>query len=116
MPLLLLCLLIWYNTLAMWADNPLFGTGTGRWLANYMHLQADFFALHSSSSWGMLVAFLMFAFFSYPLDVFPLTLAFVAVVGMIRSRPLWSFRLLPCVKYDLAGAGLIILLSVSLWS
>ena len=38
----------------MWADNPLFGTGTGGWLANYMHFQADFFALHPLSSWGML--------------------------------------------------------------
>ena len=159
-------LLIWYNTLAMWTDNFLFGTGTGGWLANYMHFQADFFALHPSSSWGMLAdnvtcpyneflriaaeqgllglalagwmlcewfrypsagwegnclkgmlaAFLAFAFFSYPLDVYPLTLAFSVMAGMMKSRPLKAFRLLPCVKYGLAGVSMCILLSVSLWS
>ena len=159
-------LLIWYNTLAMWADNPLFGAGTGGWLANYMHFQADFFALRPSSSWGMLAdnaaypyneflliaaeqgllglslavwmlyewfrypsagweenclkgmlsAFLAFAFFSYPLDVFPLTLAFAAMAGMMKSRPLRVFRLSSCVKYGLGGICLFALLSVSLWS
>lgn len=159
-------LLIWYNTLAMWTDNFLFGTGTGGWLANYMHFQADFFALHPSSSWGMLAdnvtcpyneflriaaeqgllglalvgwmlyewfrypsvtweddslrgmlaAFFVFAFFSYPLDVYPLTLAFSVMAGMMKSRPLKAFRLLPCVKYGLAGVSMCVLLSVSLWS
>ena len=159
-------LLIWYNTLVMWADNPLFGTGTGGWLANYMHFQADFFVLHPLSSWGMLAdnavcpyneflhiaaeqgllglvlvgwmlcewlrypsvtwedtclkgmlaAFLAFAFFSYPLDVFPLTLAFAAMAGMMRNRPLKVFRLPSRVKYALGGVGLFAVLSVSLWS
>lgn len=37
--------LIWYNTACMIKDYSFWGCGSGGWLANYMHYQADFFII-----------------------------------------------------------------------
>jgi O-antigen ligase len=42
-------LLIWYNTIKMIEDFPLFGIGTGGWQANYMLYQAEYFLQATNS-------------------------------------------------------------------
>lgn len=131
-------LLIWWNTLAMIQEHPLFGTGTGGWLANYMHYQAAYFTRHPDSPFvlladnvaypyneylhlwteqgliGIMLLFLLghtcfrsespltlkaqlcawavFAFFSYPSDVFVLQAVGISFTGMTRSKPIGSIR------------------------
>ena len=133
-------LLIWTNTWRMVQEFPLFGRGTGGWLADYMHFQADYFVQHPDSPYllladnvaypyneyllllaeqgvvgfllmllflysllfnklngflekALLLSFLTFAFFSYPSNVFALQLLLVAIIGMMRSKPLKTFPL-----------------------
>ncbi|WP_300877916.1 O-antigen ligase family protein, partial [uncultured Bacteroides sp.] len=47
-------LFIWRNTWEMIKDSPIRGTGTGGWLANYMHYQANYFMQHPDSVYASL--------------------------------------------------------------
>ena len=44
-------LFIWLNTWEMIMDYPFGGTGTGGWLANYMHYQANYYTQHPDSTY-----------------------------------------------------------------
>lgn len=62
-------LFIWYNTVRMIADHPLWGTGTGGWLANYMYYQADFFVNHPDSIYQMLADDVIYPYNEYLLVI-----------------------------------------------
>lgn len=47
-------LLIWYNTITMIKDYPLFGIGAGGWQANYMLYQAEYFLQNPNSPYILL--------------------------------------------------------------
>lgn len=131
-------LLIWLNTLSMITIHPILGMGTGGWLANYMHFQADYFVINPNSSFGILadnavypyneflhitaeygflglaitllllyslfryqsneykdntikailIVFLVFSFFSYPLEVLKLQVVFTIILGLMKSYPI----------------------------
>lgn len=44
-------LFIWLNTWEIIKDYPILGTGSGGWLANYMHYQADYYIQHPDSAY-----------------------------------------------------------------
>lgn len=44
-------LFVWLNTWEMIMDYPILGIGTGGWLANYMHYQADYYMQHPNSAY-----------------------------------------------------------------
>lgn len=158
-------LFIWLNTLGMIIDYPLFGTGTGGWLANYMHYQADYCVLHPGASYialadnvfypynevlhfiaeqgivgllclllflyllftekcgnstgrllkGALLAFIVFACFSYPADVFVLQVLFVCLIGMMQSSPT-RISISPQIAYICYGITFICFVTLSIWS
>lgn len=62
-------LFIWYNTVRMIADHPLWGTGSGGWLANYMYYQADFFVNHPDSIYQMLADDVIYPYNEYLLMI-----------------------------------------------
>lgn len=62
-------LFIWYNTVRMIADYPLWGTGSGGWLANYMYYQADFFVNHPDSIYQMLADDVIYPYNEYLLVI-----------------------------------------------
>ena len=53
----------------MIADHPLWGTGTGGWLANYMYYQADFFVNHPDSIYQMLADDVIYPYNEYLLVI-----------------------------------------------
>lgn len=153
-------LLIWTNTWRMIQEFPLFGQGTGGWLADYMHLQADYFVQRPDSPYllladnvaypyneyllllaeqgmagfllmllslysllfsksngfltkALLLSFLAFSFFSYPSNVFALQLLFVALIGIMKSKPLKTFSLIARTFRYAIG---VVLLVIALFS
>lgn len=70
--------LIWYNTACMIKDYSFWGCGSGGWLANYMHYQADFFYNNPDSTYVILAdnAF-------YPYNEFLYIMAEQGLVGML---------------------------------
>lgn len=77
-------LFIWMNTLQMIADNPFIGVGTGGWLSNYMHYQADYFLHNPDSKWIELADNVF-----YPYNEFLLFVAEHGLCGMV-----WLFGFL----------------------
>ena len=71
-------LLIWLNTWHMVLDNPLCGLGTGGWLSNYMHYQAEYFMQHPDSSYLMLADNV-----AYPYNEYLLLLAEHGFIGLL---------------------------------
>lgn len=82
---------IWYNTVRMIADYPLWGTGTGGWLANYMYYQGDFFINHPDSIYQMLADDVI-----YPYNEYLLVIAEHGLAG-------WLF--LFCLFYKICKNG-----------
>ena len=70
--------LIWYNTACMIKDYPFLGFGSGGWLANYMHYQADFFINNQDSTYAMLADNTF-----YPYNEFLYMMAEQGLVGML---------------------------------
>lgn len=71
-------LLIARNTLAMIAERPLMGWGTGGWDARYMHCQADYFTRHPDSPYAMLADDV-----GYPYNEFLYVAAEQGLVGLL---------------------------------
>ena len=134
-------LFIWLNTCHMIADHPLWGTGTGGWLANYMHYQANYFGLHPDSCFAsladdvfytynevlhwvaehglvgglllifstsilfksennrntkaLLLAYGVFACFSYPMDIFELQILLAVLLGAQRTSVIYNIPIRP---------------------
>ena len=159
-------LLIWYNTIKMIEDYPLFGIGTGGWQANYMLYQAEYFLQATNSpytlladnifytyneflyitaeqgivglvvvSWlfyalfsykeknntdhclkSALTTFLVFSFFSYPGQVFPLEILFISIIGMMKSKTIKVFTISILAKYIVRSIASISIICISIWS
>ena len=82
-------LLIWLNTWHMVLDNPLCGLGTGGWLSNYMHYQAEYFMQHPDSSYLMLADNV-----AYPYNEYLLLLAEHGIIGLLCLVFFWAAILL----------------------
>ncbi len=73
-------LLIARNTLAMMAERPFIGWGTGGWDARYMHCQADYFTRHPDSPYAMLADDV-----GYPYNEFLWVTAEQGLVGLLLA-------------------------------
>lgn len=71
-------LFIWLNTWEIIKDYPILGTGSGGWLANYMHYQADYYMQHPDSAYVALADNVF-----YPYNEFLHFMAEQGIIGLL---------------------------------
>lgn len=109
-------LLIWYNTLSLWMQHPLFGNGYSTFTRDYMLQQSDYFRTHPGSRFSMIADCISHPFSEYlhslvqwgivGLLLFVL-LAYILIVVWRKSRN---------AEYDTIASCLIVITISSFFS
>lgn len=63
-----------------------------------------------------LITFLVFSFFSYPGEVFPLEILFISIIGMMKSKTIKTFTISNSTKYIIRSIAFIFIVCISIGS